>query len=197
MSASARARCSRSSAGASSWKGQQLVQHAGIAAGNQVVDPAANTGQKTMSPCESPARTAASRSKNMNHCGRSPSAFWALKVPQQQVAHGRGLAQGQQYLDRTAWQTSRVPQPPPSTAPSSRGDKSAPGRCAEPGQHVGHHGHLRRSRAAEAGQRQVPDQAAWGTWRLGVSATCSSMSCTEAAARSRQSWGWWRLVASG
>ena len=37
----------------------------------------ASSGQKTMSPCESPARMLRSRSKNMNHCGQSPSGFWA------------------------------------------------------------------------------------------------------------------------
>ena len=33
----------------------------------------ASSGQNTMSPCESPARMLRSRSKNMNHCGQSPS----------------------------------------------------------------------------------------------------------------------------
>ena len=80
-----------------------------VAGREQVLRRARARGQKTMSPCESPARIAASRSKNMNHCGQSPSGFCALHHAQQQVAHRLGAAERQQQLDRALADVARAP----------------------------------------------------------------------------------------
>ncbi len=69
----------------------------------------ASSGQKTMSPCESPARMPRSRSKNVNHCGQSPSGFWAPKTRSEQIAQAAPSAERQQQLDRTLADVARTP----------------------------------------------------------------------------------------
>ncbi len=71
--------------------------------------PSASNGQNTMSPCESPARMSRSRSKNMNHCGQSPSERLRLHDSNQQIANRREMAQRQQHLDRPLRHIARAP----------------------------------------------------------------------------------------
>ena len=63
-----------------------------------------------MSPCESPGRMSRSRSKNMNHCGQSPSGF-CCRITRSSRSRIGGKRPSARSSSTGPWATSRVPQP--------------------------------------------------------------------------------------
>ena len=87
------------------------------------------SGQNTMSPCESPARMARSRSKNMNHCGQSPSGF-CMAITRSSRSRTAADAPAPAAARPGPGRHRVFPSRRPSTAPARAATGNAPARSA-------------------------------------------------------------------
>ena len=96
--------------------------------------PSASSGQKTMSPCESPGRMLRSRSKNMNHCGQSPSGILLAERRAQQIAHRSKRPSASSSLDRSLADVAGAPAAAGVLLEAARGEVVDERVVDEPGQ---------------------------------------------------------------
>ena len=132
--------------------------------GDQILRRAPAAARRRCRRASRRARMSRSRSKNMNHCGQSPSAFCCAHHAQQQVAHRLDAAEREQQLDRALADVARAPAAAGVLLEAARREVVHERVVREPGHDVGD---ARRACSAERCRRAAPSSTAAAASALG------------------------------